>query len=73
MVHKGFDTNEDVIGIYNVDNIKTDTLVTVIKGALIRFDIPSSNAFVFKLSKSVFGDIVGKWMLDSLFRLALSG
>ena len=60
MVHKGFDTNEYVIRIYNVDNMKTDTLVTVIKGTLIRFDIPSSNAFVFKLSKSVFGDIVGK-------------
>ena len=35
MVHKGFDTNEDVIGIYHVDNIKTDTLVTVTKR---RFD-----------------------------------
>ena len=35
-VNKGFNTHEDFIGIYNVDNIKADTLVTVIKR---RFDL----------------------------------
>ena len=43
-VNKGFNTHEDFIGIYNVDNIKADTLVTVIKGVLIRLNIPLSNA-----------------------------
>ena len=28
---QGFDTHEDFLGIYNVDNMKADTLVTVIK------------------------------------------
>ena len=39
-VDKGFDTHEDFSGIYNVDNIKADALVTVIKDVLIRLDIP---------------------------------
>ena len=43
-VDKGFNTHEDFIGIYNVDNIKSDTLVTVIKEVLIRLNIPLSNA-----------------------------
>ena len=43
-VDKGFDTHEDFIGIYNVDNIKAGTLVTVIKSVLIRLNIPLSNA-----------------------------
>ena len=43
-VNKGFNTHEDFIGIYNVDNIKADTLATVIKGVLIRLNIPLSNA-----------------------------
>ena len=30
-IHKAFDYHEDFIGIYNVDYIKADTLVTVIK------------------------------------------
>ena len=30
-IHKAFDYHDDFIGIYNVDNIKADTLVTVIK------------------------------------------
>ena len=29
-VDKGFDTHEGFIGIYNVDKIKADTLVTVV-------------------------------------------
>ena len=33
-VDKGFNTHEDFIGSYNVDNIKADTPVTVIR----RFD-----------------------------------
>ena len=41
-VDKGFDIHEDFIGIYNVDNIKADTLVTVIKDVLIRLNIPLS-------------------------------
>ena len=43
-VDKGFNTHEDFIGIYNVDNIKSDALVTVIKEVLIRLNIPLSNA-----------------------------
>ena len=43
-VDKGFNTHEDFIGIYNVDNIKAVTLVTVIKDVLIRLNIPLSNA-----------------------------
>ena len=43
-VDKGFNTLEDFIGIYNVDNIKADTLVTTIKDVLIRLHIPLPNA-----------------------------
>ena len=43
-VDKGVNTHEDFIGSYNVDNIKAGTLVTVIKGALIRLNILLSNA-----------------------------
>ena len=43
---KGFNTCEDFIGIYNIDNIKADTLAKVIKDVLIRLDIPLSNARV---------------------------
>ena len=43
-VDKGFNTHEDFIGIYNVDNLKADTLVTTIKDVLIRLHIPLSNA-----------------------------
>ena len=32
------------IGIYNVDNNKSGTFVTVTKDALIRFNIPSSSS-----------------------------
>ena len=42
-VDKGFDTHEDFIGIYNVDNLKADTLVTVIKDVLIRLSNPFTN------------------------------
>ena len=41
---KDFDTHDDFIGIYNVDNIKANTLVTVIKDVLIRLNISLSNA-----------------------------
>ena len=43
-VDKGFDTHGDFIGINNVDNIKEDSLVTIIKDGLIRLNIPLSNA-----------------------------
>ena len=43
-VEKSFDSYEDFIGIYNVDKIKADTLVTAIKDFLIRLNIPLSNA-----------------------------
>ena len=43
-VDKGFNTHEDFIGNYSVDNIKADTLVTVLKDVLIRLNIPLSNA-----------------------------
>ena len=39
-VDKGFNTDKDFIGSYNVNNIKADTLVTVIKDVLIRLNIP---------------------------------
>ena len=39
-VDKGFNTHEDFVGSYNVNNIKADTLVTVIKDVLIRLNIP---------------------------------
>ena len=45
-VNKGFDTHEVFVGIYNVDNGKADTLVTVKKDVLIRLNIPISNARV---------------------------
>ena len=38
-IHKAFDYHDDFIGIYNVDNINADTLVTVIK------DVCVSNKF----------------------------
>ena len=34
-IHKAFDYHDDFIGIYNVDNIKADTLVTVIKDVCV--------------------------------------
>ena len=44
-VDKGFDSHEDFIGSYNVNNIKAeDSLVAVIKDVLIRLNIPLSNA-----------------------------
>ena len=43
-IDKGFDTHENFVGIYNIDNIKADTLVTVIKDVLIRLKITLSNA-----------------------------
>ena len=43
-VDKGFNTHEDFIRSYYVDNIKADTLVTVIKDVLIRLNIPLPNA-----------------------------
>ena len=43
-VDKGFNTHEDFVGSYNVNNIKADTLVTVIKDVLIRLNVPLSNA-----------------------------
>ena len=30
-VDKGFNTHDNFIGTYNIDNIKTDSLVTVLK------------------------------------------
>ena len=41
---KGSDTHGDFLGVYNVDNIKAVTLVTVIKDVLIRLNIALSNA-----------------------------
>ena len=34
-IHKAFDYHDDFIGIYNVDNINADTLVTVIKDVCV--------------------------------------
>ena len=42
-VDKSFDTHEGFIEIYNVSNIKADTLVTI-KDVFIRLNTPSSNA-----------------------------
>ena len=41
---KVFYTHEEFIGIYCFDNIKANTLVTVIKDILIRLNTPLSNA-----------------------------
>ena len=46
-IHKAFDYHDDFIGIYNVDNIQADTLVTVIK------DVCVSKKF-FRKSRSIF-------------------
>ena len=46
-IYKAFDYHEDFIGIYNVDNIKANTLIAVIK------DVFVSNKF-FPESKSIF-------------------
>ena len=43
-VDKDFNTHENFIGIYDVNNIKADSLVTVTKDVLIRLNIPLSNA-----------------------------
>ena len=44
-IHKAFDYHDDFIGIYNVDNINADTLVTVIK------DVCVSNKFFQEIQK----------------------
>ena len=51
-IHKAFDYHDEFIGIYNVDNIKVDTLVAVIK------DVCVSNNF-FQKSKSIFYTVLG--------------
>ena len=38
-----FEAHEHFIGIHAVENIKSDTLVTVLKDILIRLNIPLSN------------------------------
>ena len=43
-VENDFDTHEVFIGIHNVDSIKADTLVAVIKDVLNRLNVPISNA-----------------------------
>ena len=42
-VDNKFEAHEDFIGIHTVENIKSDTLVTVLKDILIRLNIPLSN------------------------------
>ena len=44
-IHKTFDIHDNLIGIYNIDNIKADTLVTVIK------DVCISNNFFQEIQK----------------------
>ena len=44
-IHEAFDYHDDFIGIYNVDNINADTLVTVIK------DVCVSNKFFQEIQK----------------------
>ena len=40
----GFDVHENFIGIYNLDKIKAETLVTVVKNVFIKLNLPSLNA-----------------------------
>ena len=42
-VDNNFEAHDDFIGIHVVENIKSDTLVTVLKDILIRLNIPLSN------------------------------
>ena len=42
-VENNFEAHEDLIGIHTVENIKSDTLVTVLKYILIRLNIIFSN------------------------------
>lgn len=39
-----FDVHENFIGIYNLDKIKAETLVTVVKNVFIKLNLPSLNA-----------------------------
>ena len=52
-IHKAFDYHDDFIGIYNVDNIKADTLVTVIK------DICVSKKFFQEIQKYFLHIVLG--------------
>ena len=45
-VDNNFETDEDFIGIHAVENIKSDTLVIVLKHILIKLSIPLSNCRV---------------------------
>ena len=68
-VDKGFNTHEDFIGSYNVDNIKADTLVTVIKDVLIRLNIPLSNARdqCYDGAKNMYGSVSNKILSEGIF------
>ena len=52
-IHKAFDYHDDFIGIYNVDNINADTLVTVIK------DVCVSNKFFQEIQKHFLHIVLG--------------
>ena len=52
-IHKVFGYHDDFIGIYNVDNIKADTLVTVIK------DVCVSNNFLQEIQKYFLHIVLG--------------
>ena len=42
-IDEGLEACEDFIGLHYVDSIKADTLVAVLKDALLRLDLPLSN------------------------------
>ena len=52
-IHKAFGYHVDFIGNYNVDNIKADTLVTVIKDACV------SNKFLQEIQKYFLHIVLG--------------
>ena len=42
-VAKNIDAHEDVLGYYQIPNIKSDAIFSTIKDALIRFNLPLSD------------------------------
>lgn len=45
MVDKNSEAHEDLVGRYNIENIKSVTLITALENMLIRSNIPFSNCY----------------------------
>ena len=61
-VDKGFDTHEDFIRIYNVDNIKVNTLVTATRNVMITLNTQLLNARgqCYDVAKNMCGSVL-RW------------